>query len=451
MLAIVALADQGSYVAAELCLIVFLIILNGVLAGAEIAVVSVERTRLAQLAERGDRRALAVRELRKKPEQFFAAVQIGITLIGATAAAFGGSRFARHLEPALQHVEWLRPVAPQLSFALVVVAIAFLSVIFGELVPKSLAVRHAHGYALATGPMILFLSKATRPLVSLFTAISNAVLRLFGARGAISEIRMSPEDLQLLVSEAAETGSIHPAAGEIASRALEFADLTASEVMVPRSRVVGIPETASADDIRRIVTEQAYSRFPVYGEHLDDIKGYVLVKDLLSMAFERQLIILRDFTRSPYIVAEGIKAPVILQEMRRRRTHLAFVVDEHGGTSGIVTMEDLLEELVGEIFSEIAQESSTIHELSDGTAVAHGDTPLRKLNRQLGIELPESDEWSTLGGLCLSLAGRIPKQGQRLTSPDGTALEIQSATERRVVRVKLWPSPKHESGVVAHP
>jgi putative hemolysin len=137
--------------------------------------------------------------------------------------------------------------------------------------------------------------------------------------------------------------------------------------------------------------------------------------------------------------------------MRRRRTHLAFVVDEHGGTSGIVTMEDLLEELVGEIFSEIAQEASTIHQLSDGTAVVYGDTPLRKLNRQLGIDLPESDEWSTLGGLCLSLAGRIPAQGQRLTSPDGTALEIQSATDRRVVRVKLWPPSKHEAALGAQP
>jgi putative hemolysin len=257
---------------------------------------------------------------------------------------------------------------------------------------------------------------------------------------------MSAEDLHLLVTEAAESGSLHPTAGEIAHRALEFADLSAMDVMVPRSSITGIPVAASPDEVRRIVTEHAYSRFPVYGEGLDDIRGYALVKDLLSMAFERQLIIIRDFTRAPYFVAEGIKATQLLQEMRRRRTHLAFVVDEHGGTSGIVTMEDLLEELVGEIFSEIAEEpSSGIYELSDGTAVAHGDTPLRKLNRQLGIELPESEEWSTLAGLCFSLAGRIPKQGQMLSSPDGTGLEIQSATDRRVERVRLWPSHKNEA------
>jgi putative hemolysin len=433
-------------VALELCVIAFLILLNGVLAGAEIAVISAERTRLTQLVERGDSRARAVSELRRKPERFFAAVQIGITLIGATAAAFGGSRFSRHFEPALAEIAFLKPVASQLSFVIVVVVISFLSVVFGELVPKSIAVRHAHGYALATGRLILGLSWVTGPLVWLFSVVSNAVLRLFGMRTNVAENQMSAEDLQLLVSEASESGSLDPTAGEIAHRAIEFADLTAAEVMVPRSRMVGISECAGPGEIRRVVTEHAYSRFPIYGDGLDDIRGYVLVKDLLSMAFERELIIIQDFMRTPYFVAEGIKAPELLQEMRRRRTHLAFVVDEHGGTSGIVTMEDLLEELVGEMFSEIAQEpSSSIHELSDGSAVAHGDTPLRTLNRQLGIELPESDEWSTLGGLCLSLAGRIPKQGQRLASPDGTGLEIQSATERRVERVRLWPSHRNEA------
>jgi putative hemolysin len=433
-------------VAPELCVIVFLILLNGVLAGAEIAVVSVERTRLMPLIERGDSRARAVSELRRRPERFFAAVQIGITLLGATAAAFGGSRFSRHFEPVIAGIPFLRPIAPQLSFIVVVVVISFLSVVFGELVPKSIAVRYSFGYALATGRLILGLSWATRPLVWLFTGVSNAVLRVLGVRSNVAENQMSAEDLQRLVTEAAEQGSLHPTAGEIANRALEFADLTAAEVMVPRSRIVGIPISAGPDEVRRIVTEHAYSRFPIYGDGLDDIRGYVLVKDLLSMAFERQLIIIHDFLRTAYFVAEGIRATELLQEMRRRRTHLAFVVDEHGGTSGIVTMEDVLEELVGEIFSEIAKEpSSSIHELSDGTAVARGDTPLRKLNRQLGIELPESEEWSTLGGLCLSLAGRIPKQGQRLASPDGTGLEIQSATDRRVMRVRLWPAHRNEA------
>jgi magnesium and cobalt exporter, CNNM family len=430
----------------ELAVIFFLILLNGVLAGAEIAIVSVERARLMQLVDRGDRRARAVSELRKEPERFFAAVQIGITLVSATAAVFGGSRFARHFQPVIAGIPLLRPVANEVSFVLVVVAISFLSVVFGELVPKSLAMRYANMYALVTGPTIHRLSRAMAPIVWFLTGVSNGVLRVFGVRSNFTETRASAEDLQLLVTEAAETGSLHPTAGEIASRAFEFADLTAAETMVPRSRVVGIPASASQDDIRRIVTEHGYSRFPIYDETLDDIRGYVLVKDLLSMAFERQLLILADFVRTPYFVAERIRATELLQEMRHRRTHLAVVVDEHGGTSGIVTMEDLLEELVGEIFSEVTRESSTIiHQLPDGTTVVRADAPLREVNRQLGIELPESDDWSTLGGLCLSLAGRVPKAGEILTSPDGTGLEIESATDRSIERVRLRPSTTHEA------
>jgi putative hemolysin len=427
-------------VALELCVVVFLILLNGVLAGAEIAIVSVERTRLVQLVEEGVPGARAVGELRKNPERFFAAVQIGITLVGATAAAFSASRFARPLEPLIASVAFLEPIAPELSFATVVVAISFLSVVFGELVPKSLALRYKEIFARATGPLILALSWTARPLVWLFSSVSQLALRLFAAQANPSEPGKSPEELQLIVSEATENGSIHPASGEIASRALDFAELTAADVMVPRGSVIGIPHSSRPDDIRRIVTEYPYSRFPVHRETLDEVVGYVLVKDLLTMAFERQLIVLGDVLRAPYTVEKAIRAPELLHEMRRRRVHLAFVRDGHGGIAGIVTMEDLLEELVGEIFSEVAQDfANIIRELPDGTAVAHAATPIREVNRRLGLELPESDEWSTLGGLCSSLAGRIPEQGERLTSPDGTMIEIQAATDRRVLRVMLRP------------
>jgi putative hemolysin len=424
----------------ELGVILLLVLINGVLAGAEIAVVSVERMRLSQLVESGNRRARAVEELRKNPERFFAAVQIGITIIGATAGAFGGSRFARHLEPLIAGIAPLRTIAPQVSFVVVIGILSFLSVVLGELVPKSLALRYANNYAVTVGPVILWLSSAARPLMWLFTSSSNAVLSLFGVRTTFAAGRMSSEELQHLVSEATESGSIHPAAGEIASRALGFADLTAAEVMVPRSRIVGIPHSAQPEDIQRIVTEYGYSRLPVYGETIDEIHGYILVKDLLSMAWERQLIVLDDLVRPPYLVIEGTKATALLQEMRRRRVHLAVVTDEHGGTSGIVTMEDLLEELVGEIFSEIAGDiAESIRRLPDGSALVQGDTPIRELNRELGIELPEGEDWSTVAGLCLALAGRIPAQGEVLRSPDGTPLEIETATERRVVRVRIYP------------
>jgi putative hemolysin len=425
--------------ALELGIIFLLILVNGVLAGAEIAVVQIDRPRLKQLIEDGNRSARVVEDLRRNPERFFAAVQIGITIVAATASAFGGARVARQLEPVIARVSGLEPAAPGLSLVVVVGFISVLSIVFGELIPKSLALRYATAYALAIGPAIHALSTAARPLVWLLTSISNAVLSMFGDRTTFSESRISSAELRLLVNEAAEAGSIHPAAGEIASRALEFPELTASDVMVPRARIVGIQRTATALDIQRIVTETGYSRFPIYGENLDDIVGYVLTKDFLSMAWERQLIVLADLVRPAYFVLDAMRAPALLQEMRKRRIHLAIVVDEHGGTSGIVTMEDVLEELVGEIVSEIAEAADPFHRMPDGSTIVRGDTPVREVNRGLGIELPEGDGWSTIGGLCMALAGKVPGAGDSFSVEDGTRLEVVSATERNVGDVRLWP------------
>ncbi|HVW27835.1 MAG TPA: hemolysin family protein [Polyangiaceae bacterium] len=421
----------------EFGVIFALVLMNGVLAGAEIAVVRVDRAPLKQLAEEGKRSARIVEGLRENPERFFAAVQIGVTLVTATASAFGGSRVARHLEPIIARVSFIAPIAPELSFVTIVGFVSFLTIVFGELIPKSLALRHSTTYALAIGPLIQMVSTAARPLVWFLTTVSNAVLALFGDSTTFSEARVSPDELLLLVNEAAESGSLHPAAGEIVSRALELPELTAADVMVPRARVVGIKRDESVADIQRIVTETGYSRLPVYGENLDEIVGYVLVKDFLAMAWERQLIVLDDLIRPAYFVVEGTKVPALLQEMRRRRVHLAIVVDEHGGTSGIVTMEDVLEELVGEIVSELADAAEPFRRMPDGSILVRGDTPIRDLNRLAGVDLPESDDWSTIAGLSMALAGRVPREGAVLSLPDGTELEVRAATDRTVREVRI--------------
>jgi putative hemolysin len=431
-----------STMAAELAVLFALVLLNGLLAAAEIAIVGIDRVRLKQHSEAKRRGAQAVVALRANPERFFATVQIGITVIGATAGAFGGATFAADLEPLLAGVPVLGPYAAHISFALVVALISFMSVILGELVPKSLALRHANSYALTMAPLVLGLSSLARPLVWFLTACSNVILSLFGDKTTFSETRLSPQELSELVDEAAQTGSIHPAAGEIASRALAFSRLTAAHVMVPRSRVVAMDRAWHPDEIKRIALEHAYSRFPVYENVLDNVIGYVLVKDMLSMAFERQLIVLDDMVRPPYFVIKTTSAATLLQEMRRQRTHLAIVVDEHGGTSGIVTIEDLLEELVGEIFSEVATaEVESIRILVDGAALVEGEAAIRDINRELELELPEGEHWSTIGGLCVALAEHVPKAGEVLTAPDGTRLEVEAATERRVLRVRITRAP----------
>jgi putative hemolysin len=422
----------------ELAVILGLVLANGVLAGAEIAVVGIDKMRLKQLVEQRNRRARAVQTLRTDPERFFATVQIGITVFGATAGAFGGSRFAGHLVPYLS--PFTGEHAQTISFAAVVGVLSMLSLILGELVPKSLALRYAESYSLFMGRPLLWLSVGARPIVWFLTVCSNAFLSLFGDKTTFSESRLSKDELRQLLGEAAQAGSLDATTSEIAERALVFSELTAEDVMVPRTRVVAIRIDAAPEEIQEITLEHGYSRYPVYREDLDDTAGYVLVKDMLALAWQGRLVVLRDLVRPPYFVAENTLASVVLQNMRDKRIPLAIVVDEHGGTSGIVTVEDLAEELVGETFSETVRPSSgPLEEGEDGSVSVPGDTPIRELNRWGDLEFPDTGEWATVGGLVTSLAGRVPRAGDTISAPGGWRMLVEEATERRVVRVRLWP------------
>src|SRR6266540_2145012 len=257
----------------ELAIIVALVLLNGVFAGAEIAIISVRATRLAQLVDEGRASARAVKWLRDEPERFLATVQVGITVVGATAAAFGGAVVA------------------------VVAIVSFLTVVLGELVPKSLALRASERYALLVARPLRALSHAARPVVWLLTAVSNAVLRPLGDRTTFSEARLSAEELEQLVREAGKAGALDAPTAEIASRALAFRDLTAGDVMVPRSRVVALRRDAPPEELRRMLLEEGRARMPVHDGTIDEIVGYVMAKDLAAMAWEKQLIVLDDLLR----------------------------------------------------------------------------------------------------------------------------------------------------------
>jgi putative hemolysin len=267
---------------------------------------------------------------------------------------------------------------------------------------------------------------------------SNLVLKPFGDRTTFTETRHSAEELQSLMDEATKAGTVHPGAGEIASRALDLPDLTAADVMIPRGDVVTLPRHAPPEEVRRILLEDLHSRLPVFEERVDNVVGYVSVKDLLALAWEQRLIVLEDVMRPPFFVPESIKAMDLLQEMRKRHVPFAIVVDEEGGMSGIITMEDLLEELVGEIFSEHDRAvPEIIRREAGGTAIVAGTAPIRDINRELGLELPEGGNWSTLAGLCLACAGKIPSPGERLSLPGGVVLEVVEATPRRIKAVRV--------------
>jgi putative hemolysin len=426
----------------ELFVILALILMNGVFAGAEMAIVSIRRTRLDQLVEAKRPGARAVARLRAQPERFLATVQIGITVVSTTAAAFGGARVARQLEPLLGSLPGVGDNALQVALVLVVAIVSYLSLVLGELVPKSLALRYGETYALIMAKPLELLSLAAKPLVWLLTVSSNLVLRPFSDRTTFLEARVSKEEIEQIVDEAAKAGTIHEHASELASRALQFDRLALADVMIPRSRIDALPLGADIETIRRFLLEDRRSRFPVYQGTLDDIVGYVSAKDVVSLAWEGKLVVLNDVLRQVKFFPETQPAIDVLRFMRRERQRLAVAVDEHDVVSGIVTFEDLVEELVGDIFSEHETGTPLITVEPDGSALVNGNAPIRDVNRELDLALEEPDGVATIAGLCAKLGGGIPNRNARLAAEDGTVLVVLDATPRTVRRVRILPLGK---------
>jgi magnesium and cobalt exporter, CNNM family len=427
----------------ELIVILALVLANGVFSGAEIAVVALRRARIEELAENGDAGARAVLALREDPERFLATVQIGITVVGSTAAAFGGAAIAGRLAPVLARIDGLAEHADALALGLVVAGISYLSIVLGELVPKSLALRAAERYALAVARPLQALAWIFRPVVWLLSASANLVLRPFGDQTTFTEARHSAQELQQLLDDARTAGTVDADAVEIATRALDLPELTAADVMIPRQEVLMVPLEASFEELRETLLRRAHSRMPVYKDNVDNVVGYINVRDVLARLLEQRPPNLGELLRPAYFVPEPKPIVDLLQEMRERRQPFAIVVDEQGGTAGIVTLEDLVEELVGEIFSEyVASEHPTIERESDGVALVNGNTPVRDVNRALDIELPEDGSWVTIAGLFLAFAGRIPSEGECLTL-SGVTLQAVDVSPRRIrgVRVRKQALP----------
>jgi putative hemolysin len=417
----------------DLLVVLAFLVGNGVFAGAEIAILSVRKTRLREFIRRKDKRALAVKSLRDNPERFLATVQVCITTFGTAASVFGGAS----LEPLLAAKLHDIGLGHAAALVLVVVMIVFFELVVGELVPKSLALRYSDSYSFATARPLIFISWIFQPIVWTLTAVSNLVLRFFGDKTTFTETRLSRDELQQLVEEAAKTGSIDPRASEIASRALGFGEVTVAEVMVPRTRVVALRRGAPPDEIQRVILEEGHSRMPVYDGSIDNIIGYVVARDVLALAWEKGLLVLEDILRPPHKVTEGTKALDLLREMQRRRTQMAVVLDDQGGLSGLVTTEDLIEELVGDIMSEDDVPEVFFTREPAGTILVQGWASVRKVNRDLHLDLPVGKDRTTIAGLCMSLAQAIPQAGEKLTTDNGTVLEVIEASPRRVRRVRI--------------
>jgi putative hemolysin len=423
----------------EIWIILGLILANGLLAGAEMAIVTVRPGRVRELVAAGSGAARVLAALREKPERFLATVQVGITVVGATAAAYGGVSLADDLRPLLEGIPALELHAEALALGVIVTAISFLSVVLGELVPKSLALRSSEPYALFMARPIHALAFAAAPVVWLLTAASNLVLRPFRDRTTFMESRLSLDEVRSLVDEASESGAVDRDVGEIASRALDFAGLRADEVMIHRRWVVALPHDADETRLRDALLRSGHRRIPVYEGSLDHVTGYVSWRDAMERVWDRRPLVLSELLRPAHFVAEAAPAIDLLKEMQSRRVHMAFVLDEHGGLAGIVTLEDLLEELVGEITSEHDPSvTPPLRREPDGSIVVQGSVPVRDVDRQFHLHLAALDDSTTMSGLCVALAeGRIPHAGETLDAGPDADIEVLDSSHTRVRTLRL--------------
>jgi putative hemolysin len=423
-------------------LIAILILINGYLAGTEIAVVTARKSQIKRLAESGKRNAKIFLKLKEEPDRFLATIQIGITGVSVLASAVGGAAAIEVIKPTLQMlpVKAISLAAEPIAIGIVVVIITYFSVIFGELVPKSIALMHPEAIGLWTARTIEALSKVNSIFVKILTFSTSIVLSPFGRKPFTERAYITEEEVKLLIKEGGKAGVFEPGEEKILQSVFEFTDMSVKEVMVPDTQMVAIQMDRSPQEILTLIAEEQFSRYPVYGRELNDIRGILNAKDFLTLFGKTGQVDIRKIIRPPFYIPETMKISLLLREMQRRRIHMALVVDEYGGVSGLVTMEDLVEEIIGEIRDEHDVESPVIH-LPDGTWLIDASISLRDLKEDHQIALPESTEYETLGGFLMSTLQKIPKVGDVVVI-EGKRISIVEMVGQRIAKVKLEKLPE---------
>jgi putative hemolysin len=417
--------------------IVLLLLGNGFFSGGEIAVLSLRRSRVEALLEEGSRAAARVKALQDNMDQFLATVQIGVTVCGTLAGVLGGLFASRYLEPALSASPLARLLpAAVLASAVVGLSIVYVELVLGELVPKALALRYTDTIALLVSAPLEAMARVSRWLVSFLALSTRLTLRLFGIRAAGQRTFVSEEEIKHLVREGRQQGVLDQTEMEIIHSVFEFTDTPVRKVMVPRPKIFALDADTSPGEVGSLIVESGFSRIPAYEGSVDNIVGLVYVKDALRLFEKRQPVVVRKILHPAHLVPETKKVGELLKELQKRRSHMAIVVDEHGSVSGLVTLEDLIEEIVGEIQDEYDWEERPVERLRDGSLVVEGTLSAADLRERYEIPLPESSEFETVAGFMLEQLGSVPKGGE-VVSLEGWRFTVVDVERNRISKVKV--------------
>lgn len=417
--------------------IALLIILNGLFAAAEIAVVVTRKSRLRQLVEDGLERAKVLLSFKENPDRFLATIQIAITFVGVLASAIGGATIAVGLiKPAIERIPigFISASSEAISIGIVTVVITYFSLVFGELIPKSVALTYPETVGLKLSRFISLISRIFAFFVEILTFSTNLILRPLGRKTFTERAYITEEEVRMLIREGGEQGVFEPTEQELIHSVFEFTDMSAKEVMVPSTQMVTINLGMSVEEIKSVIAEEQFSRYPVIGKDLNDIRGILYAKDFLNAIASGEVDI-RKLIKPPFFIPETMKISNLLKEMQKRRVHMALVIDEYGSVSGLVTLEDLLEEIVGEIRDEYDIESPVI-QLNEKTYIIDASISLRDLREDYGIGMPESPEYETLGGYLLTVLQKIPKTGDVIEQEDKRII-ISEMVGQRISKVRL--------------
>ncbi len=428
----------------EILIILLLILANGFFASSEIALISVRRSRIKQLSDKGNKKAQLVSRLQNKPDVFLATIQVGITLVGTFASVVGGAKVVHDLKPWIEKIpsSAIRQSSESIAIAIVVVIITYLLLVLGELVPKYLALAYPEKVAFRTVGPVHLLSRVAFLMVKLLSSSSRFLVSRF-VKGLPKESGfITDEELKFIVREGKTKGVFDQTEEELIQSALEFTDTTVRNAMTPRTEIVALDVNAGQQQIIRAMTEQGYSRIPIYKGSLDNIVGIIYAKDIINLLQNRELIILEDILRKPYFVPDSMKISDLLKNFQKKRLHIAIVLDEFGGTAGLITLEDIIEEIVGEIRDEYdREEEEEIYLLSDNLAIVNASLFIGEFNQKFKTELPE--EYNTVGGYITGTLGRIPLLDEEIKIGDLTFV-IFDKVGPRLKKIKVVRERKSE-------
>lgn len=422
----------------QFLLIIILVLLNAFFAASEMAMVSLNKNRITILANEGNIKAQLILNLSKEPNRFLATIQVGITFAGFLASASAATTISEHLSLIMAYYNI--PASDEISLILITIFISYITLVLGELFPKRVALQNADSIALAVIKPLLMISRLTYPFVKLLMWSTSLLVRLFGLNLENLEEKVSEEEIRMMINVGEEKGIINEKEKEMLDGIFEFDDTLAREVMTPRTNVFAVDINLDTEELIDRVLEEQYSRVPVYEDDIDNIIGILYMKDLFSFIRKNSTkdLDIRSILRPPYFVPEIKNIDTLFKELQNKKNYLSILIDEYGGFSGIVTIEDLTEEVMGNIFDEHDTKYEDIEQLDNNTYLVNGLVPIDDINELLDCDIP-TEYFDTIGGFIISLLGAIPNSNEEHTVEyENLVFKVEKINEKRIEKIKIF-------------